>query len=72
MIRIQTVNCRPGMTNPSVGKDEKLKAIGEKYGKSSFQVVLRFMYQRGLAAIVKSENPERQRSNLEVSIAILY
>ena len=43
-----------------------LTAIGEQYGKSVAQVVLRWMIQRGVVVIPKSVTPERMAQNLDV------
>ncbi|MFJ7949820.1 aldo/keto reductase [Streptomyces sp. NPDC096354] len=43
-----------------------LSEIGEKYGKSVGQVVLRWAVQRGVASIPKSVRPERMAENLDV------
>lgn len=40
--------------------------IGEKYGKSSAQVALRYLIQRGVIVIPKSVHIERMRQNMEV------
>lgn len=40
--------------------------IGEKYGKSSAQVALRYLIQRGVIVIPKSVRIERMRQNMEV------
>ena len=48
-------------------KDEKtLKKIGEKYGKSPAQIVLRWDLQKNVTTIPKSSNPEHIRSNAEI------
>ena len=47
-------------------KNEKLAAIGAKYGKSSAQVALRWLTQRGIVAIPKSSHKERMEQNLNV------
>lgn len=41
----------------------ELKAIGEKYGKSSAQVIIRWDLQNGIVTIPKSSNPERIKQN---------
>ncbi|WP_265455263.1 aldo/keto reductase [Enterococcus sp. HY326] len=46
--------------------NETLKAIGDKYGKSIAQVVLRWNLQRGVVAIPKSANVERMQQNFDV------
>lgn len=46
--------------------NETLRAIGEPYGKSVAQVVLRWMLQRGVVVIPKSVRPERMAQNLDV------
>ncbi|MDP9936522.1 2,5-diketo-D-gluconate reductase A [Paenarthrobacter nicotinovorans] len=43
-----------------------LASIGEKYGKTPGQVVLRWHVQQGLVAIPKTANPQRMRENLDV------
>ena len=43
-----------------------LVGIGEKYGKSSAQVALRYLIQRGVIVIPKSVHIERMRQNMEV------
>ncbi len=47
-------------------KNEKLAAIGAKYGKSAAQVALRWLTQRGIVAIPKSSHKERMELNLNV------
>lgn len=41
----------------------ELVSIGEKYGKTSAQVILRFLTQRGVAAVSKSSHKERMAEN---------
>ncbi len=43
-----------------------LKAIGDKYGKTPAQVILRWHVQRGIAVIPKSTHIERMRENFNV------
>ena len=43
-----------------------LKRIGEKYGKSVTQVVLRWHIQNGIIPLVRTLNPAHQRENLDV------
>jgi diketogulonate reductase-like aldo/keto reductase len=43
-----------------------LSEIGEKHGKSVAQVVLRWLVQRGVAAIPKSVRPERMAENFDI------
>ncbi|MFJ4262807.1 aldo/keto reductase [Paenarthrobacter nicotinovorans] len=43
-----------------------LASIGEKYGKTPGQVVLRWHVQHGLVAIPKTANPQRMKENLDV------
>lgn len=49
-----------------VAKIPELARIGEKYGKSAFQVVLRWDIQRGIATIPKSVHPVRIQSNADI------
>ena len=46
--------------------NEVLKDIGEKYGKSVAQVVLRWLLQRGIVCIPKSTKKERMEQNFDV------
>lgn len=43
-----------------------VKEIGEKYGKTSAAVLLRFQIDRGVVVIPKSVNPERIEANLNI------
>ena len=43
-----------------------LTAIGEKYGKSVGQVVLRWIYQRGIVSLAKSVRRERMEENINI------
>ena len=47
-------------------KNAVLSGIGEKYGKSSAQVILRWLIQRGIIAIPKSVKIERMRQNFDI------
>jgi 2,5-diketo-D-gluconate reductase A len=43
-----------------------LTAIGAKRGKSVGQVVLRWIFQRGIASLAKSVRKERMKENLDI------
>jgi diketogulonate reductase-like aldo/keto reductase len=47
-------------------KSEELTAIGTKYNKSAAQVALRWLTQRGIAAIPKSTHKERMAQNIDI------
>ena len=47
-------------------QNELLRTIGEKYGKSVAQVILRWLIQRNIAVIPKSVNKERIVENFKV------
>ena len=47
-------------------ENDTLKAIGEKYGKTTAQVMLRWHIQRGVVVIPKSTHRERMEENLNV------
>ncbi len=47
-------------------ENEVLKAIGAPYGKTTAQVMLRWLIQRGVVVIPKSTHIERMRENLNV------
>ena len=44
----------------------ELVRIGKKYGKTAVQVTLRWLIQRGVAAIPKSITPRRIQENIDV------
>ena len=46
--------------------DERIAAIGKKYGKSNGQVILRWLLQRGIVVIPKSVHKERMAENFDV------
>lgn len=46
--------------------NEELVAIGNKYGKSAAQVVLRWNVQRGVVVIPKSIHKERMEQNIDI------
>lgn len=43
-----------------------LKAIADKYGKTTVQVMLRWQLQRGIVSLSKSAKPERVRQNFDI------
>jgi 2,5-diketo-D-gluconate reductase A len=43
-----------------------LTAIGQKYGKSVGQVVLRWIFQRGIVSLAKSVRKERMEENINI------
>ena len=43
-----------------------LAAIGEKHGKSVGQVVLRWLYQRGIVSLAKSVRKARMEENFNI------
>ena len=47
-------------------KEARLKEIGERYGKTPAQVVIRWQIQRGVVAIPKSVTPARIEENWNV------
>lgn len=52
--------------NCGIFTDESLKAIGQKYGKTPAQVILRWLVQQGIIVIPKSVHAERQRENFDI------
>lgn len=50
----------------SIFTNSVLKAIGDKYGKSTGQVMLRWLLQRGIIVIPKSVHDARQKENIDV------
>lgn len=47
-------------------RNQVLKELGEKYGKSNAQVGLRFLYQQGIVIIPKSTHIERMKENMDI------
>lgn len=47
-------------------EDKSLKEIGDKYGKTTAQVMLRWHIQRGVAVIPKSTHYDRMKENFDV------
>lgn len=46
--------------------NEVLQAVGQKYGKSVAQVILRWLTQRGVVALAKSVRRERMEENINI------
>ena len=55
-----------GQGNKDLLTNETIRLIGEKYGKTIGQVILRFETQEGMIVLPKSVRPERIKSNLEI------
>jgi 2,5-diketo-D-gluconate reductase A len=55
-----------GGTGGSLLDEPTLKTIGDRYGKSPAQVVLRWHIQNGLIVIPKSVTPERIAQNIDI------
>lgn len=47
-------------------QNPELAAIGQQYGKTVGQVVLRWLMQRGIVALAKSVRPERMAENIDI------
>ena len=47
-------------------KEQTLVAIGQKYGKTPAQIVLRWNVDLGIATVPRSSNPERLAQNLDI------
>jgi diketogulonate reductase-like aldo/keto reductase len=56
---------------PDLLNNPTVLGVAKKHGKTTAQVLLRHIVQRGIAAIPKSTNPERIRQNLQVRFNIL-
>ncbi|ODM91208.1 Aldo-keto reductase family 1 member B10 [Orchesella cincta] len=57
---------RSDFKTPQILEDPIVVKIGKKYGKSSAQVLLRFLIQQGIAVIPKSTSPERILKNIQI------
>lgn len=47
-------------------ENEILSVIGKKYGKSLAQVILRWLYERGIVSLVKSVKKDRMKQNIDI------
>ena len=50
----------------AIFKEERMKALSEKYGKSIGQICLRWCLQKGFVSLPKSANPMRIKENGEI------
>jgi len=46
--------------------DPVVKSLAKKYDKSTGQIILRWLYQKGVATIPKSTNTNRQKQNINL------
>lgn len=53
-------------TRDNILQDKTLVKIARAHKKSVAQVILRWVYQRGIVSIVKTSRPERMRENLAI------
>ncbi|XP_061722383.1 aldo-keto reductase AKR2E4-like [Cydia pomonella] len=51
---------------PPAPNDPVLTKIAKKYGKTTFQVVLRYLVDRGTAPVPKSADKHRQKQNIDI------
>ena len=54
------------VTIPRLLENKDIKNIGEKYGKSTAQVVLRFLIQKDIIVLPKSIHFERLKENFSI------
>ncbi len=47
-------------------ENEILSVIGKKYGKSPAQVILRWLYERGIVSLAKSVKKDRMKQNIDI------
>lgn len=57
--------------DPSLLDDPRITEIGQKYGKTAAQVLIRFQVERGVVVLPKSANPGRIKANFDVSLTCL-
>lgn len=55
-----------GMADGAVPRDEQLRAIGARHGKSAAQVGLRWLIQQGFIVLSKTAKPERVAENIAI------
>jgi 2,5-diketo-D-gluconate reductase A len=60
------VECYSPLGSGAVLKDETIKSIGAKYGKSIAQTIIRWHLQQGDIVIPKTTHAERMKENLDV------
>jgi diketogulonate reductase-like aldo/keto reductase len=51
-------------------RKKELISLAEHYGRTPAQIILRWCVQRGVIPIVKSTNPQRMRSNLDLDFSL--
>lgn len=47
-------------------ENEILLEIGKKYGKSPAQIILRWLYERGIVSLAKSVKKDRMKQNIDI------
>ena len=57
---------KPLMRNGNMLNDEEIKAIGQKYGKTTAQVCLRYLIQNDILVLPKSVHRDRMEENINI------
>lgn len=52
--------------DPDLQSNPVLTVLAEKYGKTTQQIALRYLIERGIVAIPKSTHVERMKQNIDV------
>ncbi|KDR21031.1 hypothetical protein L798_04544, partial [Zootermopsis nevadensis] len=52
--------------SPEPLKDPKIKEVADKYGKTTAQIILRYLIQHGIVPIPKSSNKNRLQENIDI------
>ena len=60
------IECYSPLGSGEVLDDQTIRRIGDKYGKSIAQVILRWHLQQGDIVIPKSTHPDRMKENIDV------
>lgn len=59
-------NNKPSESSDAMKKDNTIKDMADKYGKSEPQILLKWALQRNFAILPKSNNKDRITSNIEL------
>lgn len=65
-VQVEAWGAMASGNHPELFTEPVLVEIGNKFGKSPAQVILRYLTQRGVVALCRTDNPEHQKEDIDI------